>query len=315
MSQRDNLFAILSDNGVEVNEDQKDLINTKLKEMLSYTPSIGVFGKTGVGKSSLCNALFGRDLYTIDDIAACTRRPQEEILKISDEGSIRLIDVPGAGESTERDKEYAELYLKLLPELDAVLWVVKADDRAFASDENFYKNILKPYINKGMPFLIVINQVDKIEPFREWDDTKHEPSVTQWQNIEHKRNYIKDFFQIPLSKVIAVSALEQYNLVNLVSELIYAIPNEKQLNVYANISSEYQTQQIENFVADSTENSIGNIIVDALNIANSEVGQKVFDYIKDSEFGKVIIEGVKKVAGFIGQAVSKLWGLFTGFIL
>ena len=106
--------------------------------MLSYEPRIGVFGKTGVGKSSLCNALFGQDVCPISDVAACTRNPQEVLLNMGSEG-IKLVDVPGAGESTERDKEYAELYTKILPELDLVLWLIKADDRAiFSSPSNTF---------------------------------------------------------------------------------------------------------------------------------------------------------------------------------
>ena len=37
----------------------------------TYVPKIGVFGVTGVGKSSLCNALFGSDVAVISDVVAC----------------------------------------------------------------------------------------------------------------------------------------------------------------------------------------------------------------------------------------------------
>lgn len=58
--------------------------------------------------------------------------------------SVRLIDIPGVGESAERDSEYEQLYRDLLPQLDLVLWVIKGDDRAFSADEHFYKNVLLP---------------------------------------------------------------------------------------------------------------------------------------------------------------------------
>lgn len=75
---------------------------------MSYEPKIGIFGKTGVGKSSLCNALFGKDICSISDVEACTRNPQEVFLGMGQKG-IKLLDVPGVGENSERVKEYAQL--------------------------------------------------------------------------------------------------------------------------------------------------------------------------------------------------------------
>jgi predicted GTPase len=37
---------------------------------------IGIMGKTGVGKSSLCNALFRSEVCTVNAVEACTRQPQ-----------------------------------------------------------------------------------------------------------------------------------------------------------------------------------------------------------------------------------------------
>lgn len=211
--------------GVKVSPEQKKQINTKLSEILNYEPRIGVFGKTGVRKSSLCNALFGTDICEISDVKACTRNPKEVIVNMGSKG-IKLIDVPGVGESRARDEEYSELYASLLPELDLVLWLIKSDDRALASDENFYKNVVKPYTNEGKPFFIVLNQVDKIESFREWDESKHEPGSKQFQNIHRKVDEVATFFNIPSSKVIPISANEKYNLTKLVDELIRALPKE-----------------------------------------------------------------------------------------
>ena len=122
-------------------------IEEKVKEIRSYTPKVGVFGVTGVGKSSLCNALFGKDVAAVSDVAACTREPKEIFVGSKGVG-IKLIDVPGVGETIERDKEYFALYEKLAPELDLVIWVIKADDRAYAQAEKAYKEILEPNLKK-----------------------------------------------------------------------------------------------------------------------------------------------------------------------
>ena len=233
-------FDSLTQTGLLITDEHRQRITEKITQVLSYEPKIGFFGKTGVGKSSLCNALFGQDIAAISDIEACTRNPQEILLKIGQGNSkgIKLIDVPGVGESQERDKEYAQLYAKLLPELDVVLWLLKGDDRAFTSDEVFYKNVVKPHIEQGKVFFIVINQVDKIEPFREWDEKNHRPGPNQLQNIEAKLSVVSRFFSTPVSKIIAVSAEEKYNLVRLIDEIVFALPKEKKVTFASNVKKE-----------------------------------------------------------------------------
>ncbi len=224
-------------------------IEKRINGLLSYQPVVGVFGKTGAGKSSLCNAVFGKDVCEISDIAGCTRKPQEVILDIGGKG-LKLLDVPGVGESNDRDREYAELYRSLLPELDLVLWVIKGDDRAFSSDETFYKNLVKPYVDKGRPFVVVLNQIDKIEPFREWDESVKQPGAKQASNIEKKRQIVADIFGLPLSCVIAVSASEGYGLVSLVDKVIELLPNDKKAIVLdavkADNRSEYSKSEAKN---------------------------------------------------------------------
>jgi small GTP-binding protein len=206
-------------------------IKKKLNEKLSYVPKIGFFGKTGVGKSSLCNALFGKKLFEINDVEACTRDTQEEVFLNAGNKGITLLDVPGVGENQDRDKEYEKLYIKILPELDLALWVLKADDRAFSSDELFYKKIVKPHIEEGKPFFFVLNQVDKIEPFREWNEEEHRPGVTQFSNIDRKIEAVSLAFECPKNWVIAVSANEKYGLSELVDTFIFALPREKVITV------------------------------------------------------------------------------------
>ena len=45
----------------------------QINQLTRYEPVIGIMGKTGVGKSSLCNALFAGDISPVSDVAACTR--------------------------------------------------------------------------------------------------------------------------------------------------------------------------------------------------------------------------------------------------
>lgn len=233
----DSIIAKLESNfGAAIPEELKTKIVSKLEEMRNYIPKVGVFGKTGVGKSSLCNALFGSDVCKISDVEACTRAPQKVLLEFGSAG-IQLVDVPGVGESGQRDKEYDALYQSLLPELDLIFWVFKGDDRAAASDEDFYKRIIRRYVEAGKPFIAVINQVDKIEPYREWSEGERKPGAKQLTNIEKKRQSIAGLLDIPMNKVIAVSASERYGLVELVDSVVHELPNEQKMIVLEKIKA------------------------------------------------------------------------------
>lgn len=110
----------------------------ELNRLVAYEPVIGIMGKTGVGKSSLCNALFRSEVCAVNAVEACTRQLQRMRLRFGTH-YLTLVDLPGVGESISRDDEYRELHRELMPQLDMVLWVLKADDRAFSVEEHFYQ--------------------------------------------------------------------------------------------------------------------------------------------------------------------------------
>lgn len=286
MNSTNDFFEELEKAGISINQNQKKTIRDKLNNILTYEPRIGVFGKTGVGKSSLCNALFGRDICAISDVEACTRDTKDVLLNIDGGKGIKLIDVPGVGESSQRDLEYGELYAKLLPELDLVLWLIKADDRAMASDETFYKGVVKHHIDQNKPFFFVLNQVDKIEPFREWDEERHEPGPKQYQNIHRKADDIAAFFEVASSIIIPVSANEKYNLTKLVDEIIYALPREKKITVFKQVDQEFRSEAAGVHVQKSFLEVVGDTVGKVIDKTGEvvcgfldKVGEKVSDWI------------------------------------
>ncbi len=246
----------------------KQKLKTGLNKAFDYEPKVAIFGKTGVGKSSLTNALFGQDACPISDVTACTRNPQEVFMKLDGASKgIRLMDVPGIGENKERDEEYFRLYANILEDADMALWVLKGDDRTFTSDEEFYNTCMKAYINKGKPFVVAINQVDKIEPFREWDVENCKPGAKQSANIDKKRIYVAEqFSDLPISQVIPVSANEKYNLEKLVLTLIDKLPANQKVIAIGNMDSKIQENED---IKKEKENSfieVVNEIIDSLPI-------------------------------------------------
>ena len=49
-----------------------DRILAHLQQVIHYEPVIGIMGKSGAGKSSLCNALFQQPVCLTSDLTACT---------------------------------------------------------------------------------------------------------------------------------------------------------------------------------------------------------------------------------------------------
>lgn len=202
-------------------------VEAKVREIQEYVPKVGVFGHTGAGKSHLCNALFGEDVAEVSDVEACTRSAQEILLGQGNGGAgIVLVDVPGVGESRERDDEYFGLYEGMMPSTDLVLWVIKADNRALATDIEVYQKILKPHTDR-CPVIFVLNQVDKVEPFREWNEEQGVPGPKQAYNIDRKVLDVAKAFDVSPNSICAVSAVEGYNLATLVEVVVKALPKEK----------------------------------------------------------------------------------------
>ena len=275
----DGLFESLEKYGTKIPPEFKAKIEDQLNNRLNYEPKIGVFGKTGVGKSSLCNAIFGQDICPISDIKACTREPQEIFLSVGSKG-LKLLDVPGVGESGERDKEYDELYRKLLPELDLILWVLKGDDRAFSSDEQFYKKIVRPYIQAGKPFFIVINQVDKIEPFRDWDVPNRRPGGKQATNIDEKHRAVSGYFELPMAQVLTVSANEKYRLIELVDAIIHSLPNDKKLVVLKQVAEENRSENAKREAESGFLDTVVEVVKGVVGIVADVVFAKAASFIK-----------------------------------
>ena len=66
----------------------------QINQLTHYEPVIGIMGKTGAGKSSLCNALFSGEVSPVSDVASCTRKPLRFRLQLG-KRIMKIIDIPG----------------------------------------------------------------------------------------------------------------------------------------------------------------------------------------------------------------------------
>ena len=207
-----------SKKNLPISREQAQSIAQKIKSIKDYKPLVAILGKTGSGKSELCNAIFGERLADVSETEACTRKQKNYELQFPDI-TIILTDVPGVGESEAKDQEYSELYASLLPEVDLLLWVVKGDDRALTIDLHFWKTSVRNFIASEKPAFIVLNQVDKFNPLKEWDSKNNLPGPTQQKSIEKKIVSLSDTFGLQPKWIVAVSAFESYNISRLVEAI------------------------------------------------------------------------------------------------
>lgn len=220
--------------------DSTERILAHLKQAIHYEPVIGMMGSSGAGKSSLCNALFQQPVCLTHDLTACTRAPQRLVFTVG-ERSMTLVDLPGIGETPEYDEEYQALYRELLAELDLIIWVLRADDRARSVDIATHRRLLE-YGADPARFLFVLTQADRISPAHEWDETQVVPSPTQLLSLAVVSTQAAS--QFPSSfPVMAVSAYTGYNLPTFVTLMVHALPPQASSAVYRQLKPENKTKE------------------------------------------------------------------------
>ncbi|MGY9709632.1 GTPase family protein [Citrobacter freundii] len=226
-----------------------DIILKHIHLLIDYESVIGIMGKTGAGKSSLCNALFAGEVSPVSDVAACTREPLRFRLQVGDR-VMTIVDLPGVGESSARNAEYAALYREQLPRLDLVLWLIKADDRALAVDEHFYHQVIgEAYRHK---VLFVVSQSDKAEPTSGGERL----STEQKQNISRKICLLHELFQ-PVHPVCAVSVRLQWGLRVMAERMIRSLPREASSPVVAQLQAPFRTPTVQKKARDDFGETVG----------------------------------------------------------
>lgn len=272
-------------------EDLMRSIEEKVAEIKNYVPRVGIFGSTGAGKSSLCNALFGDEVALVDPVRACTRELMEiQIGRGRKSGRLILIDFPGVGETPERNREYFELYEDQLSKLDLVLWIIKADDRAMATGLEAYRDILLPNLER-CPVVFVLSQSEKMEPMRDWKWDQHRPGPLQAANLKKKISDVVRQFKVKRAQVCAISAHEGYNIIELVDLIVEVLPREKKFSLVREAKQEVVSEKatkaaekgvwetVKDYVGkawDSVKDEVGPIIVSML----VDAAKALFAYLK-----------------------------------
>lgn len=199
-----------------------------IDQHVRYPAVVGVLGKRGAGKSSLCNALLGEEIAEVSEVHAGTLSPQELTVVYRQGKGLSLIDMPGIGAAEDTQYLEAPFYRDLLPECDLLLWLIKSDDRALGIDAQVYTELVRPFAEQaGVPVLCVISQADKIAPCQEWDWDLQQPGPAQWQNLQDKVSQLRRQFDLAALPICPVSVNSPYGLLQLLEVILRSLPHQR----------------------------------------------------------------------------------------
>lgn len=179
-------------------------------------PRMFLIGRTGVGKSSLINALCGAYVAKVSDTTSCTSNANICQCKDGDRVLMEILDTRGIAESESLDtKRTAEDALvdavnEFSP--DIAIFMLNCTHRDDVdSDVEFLKKVAKKYskINKmRLPIVVVINKSDEMAPSRFKNPSEY--SAKKIEKIDEVVQYYKGIIVksgLKIDNIIPVSSL------------------------------------------------------------------------------------------------------------
>ncbi len=113
---------------------------------------LAVFGRVSTGKSSLLNALIGKEVFAVSPLHGETRHSSMQHWRELEAGGVFLIDTPGLDEAGGEDRE--QLAREIAGRSDLVIFVLDSDITETELES------LKTLLAQGRPVIIVLNKSD-----------------------------------------------------------------------------------------------------------------------------------------------------------
>lgn len=137
-------------------------------------PRIFLIGRTGVGKSSLINALCGSYVAKVSDTRSCTEGAEIYQCKDGDRVLMEILDTRGIAESESLDSDVSaeEMLINQINEFspDVAIMMLNCSHRDdIITDVEFMKKVAKDYASTNdlrLPIVVVVNKCDEMAPAR-----------------------------------------------------------------------------------------------------------------------------------------------------
>ncbi len=162
---------------------------------------VSIIGNPNVGKSTLMNALVGRELSIITHKAQTTRHRIIGIIN-GEDFQIVLSDTPGIIKPAyEMQNSMMNFVKDALVDADVLLYMVTAEEKEL-KDEKFFEKIKKTKV----PLYVLINKIDQIS------QEALENSVAYWESL------------FPKANIYPISALTGFYIPELLNTLVSKLP-------------------------------------------------------------------------------------------
>ena len=171
---KESLSQLLDDSRVpdsvrDVLQNEYKQLRVMLDKLENGHLHIAVFGRVSVGKSSVLNALLGKDAFSVSILHGETKTEGIEEWKEVDAGGVYLIDTPGINEVDGEERE--RLAHEVASRSDLLLFVIDSD----LTDVEL--SALKMVAATNRPIILVVNKADQY----------NEDEVLQLRTIIRKR--------------------------------------------------------------------------------------------------------------------------------
>ncbi|AEF19803.1 MULTISPECIES: GTPase Era [unclassified Hydrogenobaculum] len=169
---------------------------------------VSIVGKPNAGKSSLLNAILGKKVSIVSNVAGTTRIRVMGVKNLED-AQIIFVDTPGF---MKRPKDLMEEYMvkaakESLEDVDVLLFVLDAKTGITEEDLNLFKILKRDYSDKKI--IGVLNKID---------------SISKEQVLELIEEVSKIF---ALEEIVPVSATKNTNIDELLKTIVKYLPEQE----------------------------------------------------------------------------------------